>query len=131
MFLRWQSGKRRMPSFDGWGKYVRGGSNEDNSKQDVRWAAIVVESVRIAGKPTQRHIAYLGGITDSAIAIVHQRCWFWDEATQRLDRVGDRMSSQDRKRIEAAVAQKVPRPTKAQYERCRRERDELLGPPPR
>jgi hypothetical protein len=38
---------------------------------DVHWAAIIVESVRVDGKPTQRHVAYLGGITESAIAIMH------------------------------------------------------------
>ena len=60
-------------------------------------------------------------ITDvslAAIAILHQRCWFWDEVKQELDRLGNRMSSPDRERIEAAVAAKVPRPTKAQYDRC-------------
>jgi len=27
----------------------------------------------VKGKPVQQYIAYLGGITESAIAIVHQR----------------------------------------------------------
>lgn len=84
----------------------------------------MVENVRVGGKPTQRHIAYLGSITDSAIAIVHQRCWFWESVTERLDRLGNRVSSEKRKSIEAAIAKKVRRPTKAQYDRCLRDRDE-------
>jgi hypothetical protein len=31
------------------------------------------------GKPTQRHIAYLGGITENAIRIVHQRYYFCEK----------------------------------------------------
>jgi hypothetical protein len=128
MYLRWHSRQRRIPAFGGWGKQIRRGSNyvytrKGTSKQDMHWAAVLVESVRIAGKPTQRHVAYLGGITDSAIAVVHQRCWFWDGVLEQLDRLG--MSSENRKRIEAAVATKVPRPTKAQYNQCVRDRAAL------
>jgi hypothetical protein len=106
MYLRWQSRKRRAPAY--------------GRKQNVHWVAVLVENVRVGGKPTQRHIAYLGSITDSAIAIVHQRCWFWESVTERLDRLG-RVSSEKRKSIEAAIAKKVRRPTKAQYDRCVRE----------
>src|SRR5262245_42285045 len=121
MYLRWQSRYRDRSKFFG----HRLGRRVDEG--DVHRAAIIVESVRIAGKPTQRHVAYLGGITDSAIAIIHQRCWFWDEVKKRLDHLGNRMSPQDRERIEAAVATKVPRPTKAQYDQCVRDRNKLLG----
>jgi hypothetical protein len=124
MYVRWQSRKRRRPAFGQYYKlrgecYAREGSNE----QDIHWRAVLVENERVNGKPTQRHIAYIGGITDSAIAIVHQRCWFWDGVKERLDRVGKRMSPENRKAVEAAVAKKVPRPTKAEYRRCVRDRD--------
>jgi hypothetical protein len=46
----------------------------DSGKQDVHWAAVLVEGARVKGKPVQHHIAYLGGITESAIEIVAQRC---------------------------------------------------------
>jgi hypothetical protein len=71
MYIRWQSRKRRFPQFGRWGKRVRGErklayTREGTSKQDVHWSAILVENVRIDGKPTQRHVAYLAGFTDSA-----------------------------------------------------------------
>jgi hypothetical protein len=77
MYLRWQSRKRRSAAF-------RSTAKKDD---DVHWAAIIVESARVEGKPTQRHVAYLGGITESAIAIVAQRAWFWDDVKRRLDRM--------------------------------------------
>jgi hypothetical protein len=109
MYLRWQTRKRQSRAFG------------RKTGPDVHWAAIIVESKRVGGKPTQRHVAYLGGITESAIAVLHQRCWFWEGIVRRLDGLGKRMSSADRRRIEAVVAQKVPRPTKKEYERCARD----------
>jgi hypothetical protein len=79
--------------------------------------------VRIDGKPTQHHIAYLGGITESAIAIAAQRRFFWDALLKRLNRLSKRVSKQERKRIVAAVAQKVAGPpTKAERKRLDRQR---------
>ena len=55
MFIRWQKRIKGLAWPWGW----RG--------TDTHWAAILVESLRIDGKPTQKHIAYLGGIIESAI----------------------------------------------------------------
>ena len=33
--------------------------------QDVRWTAIIVENMRIDGKPRQQHVASLASITES------------------------------------------------------------------
>ena len=57
MFVRWQTRTRRARAF----------GRDPNT--DTHWAAILAESSRIDGKPTQRHIAYLGGITESAIEL--------------------------------------------------------------
>jgi len=135
MFVRWTSRKRRVPAYGYQGKQLRDHSSpwgfvrtrRETNTQDVHWRAIMVEAVRVDGKPKQRHVAYLGGITQSAIAIIHQRCWFWDRVTQRLDRLRNRILPEDRRRIEAAVAQRVPRPTKAQYARCVRDRNSWLA----
>jgi hypothetical protein len=81
----------------------------------VHWKAILAESARIDGQPTQRHVAYLAGITDSEIASMVSRCHFWDHVTARLDRLGNRITIEDRRRVEAAVAQEVPRPTPDEY----------------
>ena len=114
MYVRWQSRERRRQAFP---------NPKRRKGPDIHWAAILLESKRIKGKPTQRHIAYIGGITDSAIAIIHQRCWFWDAVQKRLNRLGKEVSPEDRKKIEATIAEKVPRPTKAQYRRCVRDHD--------
>jgi len=128
MYVRWQSRKRERPAFGRDGDKVKDARGRpihnkrgtylrvraDTGTQDVRWSAVVVESVRVNGKPGQRHVAYLASTTESGIASVHvhQRRYFWDEVLDGLDRLGNRMSIEDRKRIEAAIALKVPRLTR-------------------
>jgi hypothetical protein len=77
--------------------------------QDARWTAVIVESVRIDGKPRQQHVAWLASITESRIEVDHQRRYYWDAVYERRDQLGNRISIDDRRRIEAAVARKVPR----------------------
>jgi hypothetical protein len=136
MFVRWQSRKRATPEFGGWGKPLKnvryrgrhGISRRGSNKQDVHWAATLVESVRVEGKPAPRHVAYLGGITESAIEIAAQRCFFWDKVTEHLDGLHNRLSPEDRQRIESAIAKKVAGPpTKEERARLDREREEILG----
>jgi hypothetical protein len=104
MFVRWQKRKRRFRAF---------GSGRGT---DTHWAAILAKSTRVDGKPTQQHIACLGGINDSAIEIAAQRAFFWQEAMQQLDRLANRISKDDRARIEQAIAKKVPRLTRQEYD---------------
>jgi hypothetical protein len=133
MYVRWQSRKRQQPDVgpsagevrDKAGRYVR---NERGSilhtrrradgsiGQDVRWTAILVEGKRIDGRPCQKHIARLASITESRIEVVHQRRYFWDEVHERLDQLGNRISLYDRRRIEAAIALKVPRLSQAEHD---------------
>ena len=97
----------------------------------MHWSALLVESQRIDGKPVQRHVAYLGGITESAIELPAQRAFFWKGVTQQLDRLA--VSEDDRARIEAAVEAKVPRLTRREYNEWLIRRDELgmdFGEPP-
>ena len=107
MFVRWQKRKRKSRAF--------GGGRRDT---DTHWAAILAESVRVDGEPTQQHVAYLGGITDSAIEIAAQRAFFWGGATQQLDRLANRVSKDARARIEDAIEKKVPRLTRKEYDEC-------------
>jgi hypothetical protein len=130
MFLRWQGRKRQTPDSGSYGDWLKDEQGtevrnkrasflrvrHETGKQDICWAAILVESIRINGKPRQRHIAYLGSITDSRIEVVHQRRYFWDNVLDGLDRQANRMSIADRKRIEAAIALKVPRLTRQEHE---------------
>jgi len=119
MFVRWQTRTRRARAF----------GRDPNT--DTHWAAILAESSRVDGKPTQRHIAYLGGITESAIELPAQRAFFWKEVTQQLDELA--VSKDDRVRIEAAVEAKVPRLTRREYNEWLIRRDRLgmdFGEPP-
>jgi hypothetical protein len=85
---------------------------------DTHWAAILAESVRIDGEPTQQHVAYLGGITDSAIEIATQRAYFWASVAQQLDRLANRISKDERVRIEDTIEKRVPRLTQKEYDEC-------------
>lgn len=126
MFIRWQKRKRRIPAYGSWGKQVADVESSwgfvyvrpNTSKQDIHWRAILVEAVRTDSKPSQRHIAYLGGITDSAIEIAAQRAHFWANVSEKLDHLANRVSSEDRTRIEQAIAEKVPRLTREEYDQC-------------
>lgn len=77
--------------------------------QECHLAAILVENRRIGGKARQVHIAYLGGITTSAMQVPAERAAFWEDATACLDELGDRITGDERAAIEAAVAERVPR----------------------
>jgi hypothetical protein len=112
MYIRWQTRKRRRPAF---GRRAGGG--------DIHHAAILAENVRVKGKPTQRHVTYLGGITDSAIQIVHKRYYFWQKVTLQLGNL--KLPRNERRNIESAIALRVPRPTKAECRRVERDRKAL------
>ena len=132
MYVRWQSRKRQQPEFGRWDGEVRNrhgrvrnmrGSILHTRKradgsvgQDVHWKAVLVEKTRIDGKPRQQHIAMLASITESRIEIDHQRRYFWDAVYERLDQLDNRISIDDRRRIEAAVALKVPRLSREEHE---------------
>jgi hypothetical protein len=84
--------------------------------------------VRVKGKPAPRHVAYLGGITESAIEFAAQRRFFWDKVTEHLDGLHNRLSPEDRQRIESAIAKKVAGPpTKEEREHLDRERERIFG----
>jgi hypothetical protein len=72
MFIRWQ--KRQ-------------------GKTDVYWGAVLIEAVRVDGKPRQRYVAHLGGFTEQGIENVHQRCRFWDRVNERLHAVASAVNA--------------------------------------
>jgi hypothetical protein len=39
---------------------------------------------------------------------VQYRAWWWQQVTKKLDRLGNRVSADDRRKIEAALAKQVP-----------------------
>ena len=96
MYVRWQ-----------W-RYERRRSVERRYWSPPAWGyAILVESVRIDGKPKQRHVAYLGSV--HLDQTVHYRAWWWHRIGAKLDALGNRIPADDRPRIEAALAKEVPK----------------------
>jgi hypothetical protein len=99
---------------------------------DIRYSAILVEGVRVNGKPTQRHIAYLGSILESTMAADTEgrenvdlcRVVFWQRVAERLDRIAG-LSTEDRQKIDAAIAAKVPRVSQEQLADIKRRRERL------
>jgi ClpX C4-type zinc finger len=125
MYIRWQQRTRRNPQFGPWSKEV--GEDKWVRLHDTHWSAIAVENKRINGKPTQRHIGFIVGFTESAARIDAQRCHLWDHICDRLDQLGNQITAADRKQIETAIAAKLPRPTPAQYKDIARHSAQLLG----
>jgi hypothetical protein len=60
----------------------------------------LVESVRVDGKPRQRHIAYLGSIASDSLGSPAPR--FWYDVTSKLKRLGNRVGPEDYERIMAS-----------------------------
>jgi hypothetical protein len=115
MFVRWQSRSRRHSEY-----------GDDWHTADIHWRAILVEAVRVDGKPTQRHIAYLGGVTESALAIPFQQRYFWENVEWVLDRL--KLKPEERRKIVTAVAKKVgPPPTPRQRKQLDREIAAIRG----
>jgi hypothetical protein len=119
MFVRWLS--RKSSATARW------------RRNKVHWSAILVESVRVKGKPTQRHIAYLAGIDERWLdkteqANVSAQWRFWEQVTRKLDDLSKQVSAEDRRSIETAIAKKVPCPTRKQYDGWKRQALALLGP---
>jgi hypothetical protein len=94
----------------------------------IRLTAILVESVRVDGKPRQRHIASLASIREREMDDVNRRCQFWEEVTRKLDRLDNRVSADDRCRIEAVLAERVSCATRKQYDRWKNDCVGLLAP---
>jgi hypothetical protein len=115
MYIRWQSRKRKKAAFG-------------RGKGDVHWSAILAESARVDGKPTQRHIAYLVGFNESAVAHPQQQLYLWERIAEQLTRLDQLLSPEDRENIKAALVKKIGKPpTKAQRAALDRQREQILG----
>ena len=83
---------------------------------DVAHSAILVESVRIDGKPRQRFIAHLGTIRPryGAVAVIA----FWHDVDNVLDQIDC-----DREHVTAQIVKRVPRPSQALIDSVRAARE--------
>jgi hypothetical protein len=114
MFVRWQLYRSQALTRH----------HRKRNDERARLKAVLVESVRVDGKPRQKHIAFLGSTSIDG----GDRRRFWYEVTTSLDRLDNRVSPQDRKRIVAAITKRLGErpPTRAQTEQFKRDRDLLL-----
>jgi hypothetical protein len=115
MYIRWQSRKLKRTR---WGR---------STGSDTSWSVIVVESRRIDGKPTKQHVAYLGSYVESGGSLVTRRIEFWDAVAERLQQLNNRISADDRKKIEAAIALKVRQPTPEERRIAKQRSAEILA----
>jgi hypothetical protein len=53
-----------------------------------------------------RRVAYLGSFSTRQAKISAQRVYTWEHMLERLDRLSNRMTPKDRKKIEAVIASK-------------------------
>ena len=115
MFVRWQLYRSR----------ARGKRQRQLTDAHARLKAVLVEAVRVDGKPRQQHVAFLGSTSIDG----GDRRRFWGDVTARLARLSNRVPPQDRKRIVAAIAERLGEqpPTKAQLGRWHREREQFLA----
>jgi hypothetical protein len=72
--------------------------------------AVLVDSMRTLSGPRLKHVAYLGSFKENNLTQDSARAWFWQGARRRLDqlRIRGKITSLDREKIEAALAQRVP-----------------------
>jgi hypothetical protein len=114
MRLHWRSYRRRHRQFN----------PKHFVDPDITWSAVVIETVRAR----QRQVTSLGSITESLIAAsaagdeeaVASQVNFLNTVAPRLDALGQPLSAENRQRIEAKIAEKVPPPTKHERKAWRR-----------
>ena len=80
------------------------------TEDGVRCRAVLVDSMRTPLGPRLKHVAYLGSFKENNLAQDSTRAWFWQSARRRLDQLGicGKITSHEREKIEAALAQRVP-----------------------
>jgi hypothetical protein len=59
----------------------------------TRVKAILVETVRIDGKPRQKHVAFIASYEANKLDQISTRSTFWRDARQRLDRISDQITA--------------------------------------
>ena len=88
MFVRWQT--------------YRSQARRWNTERALL-KAILVESIRVEGKPRQKHIAFLGSMSVDRSDMRR----FWHEVTARFDQLGNRVGPDERARLLASIAERV------------------------
>ena len=97
MFVRWQYRADRQRKIE-----------RDYWKATAHEYATLVESRRADGKPRQHHVAYLGAVLHESDQTPHYRACWWHHMTAKLDSLHNVLSPDDRRKVAASLAEKVP-----------------------
>jgi hypothetical protein len=102
-----------------------------NSKSVARWnarvekinrcRAVLLERIRIDGKSKATYVATIASYVPDASNLILERRNFWKRARERLDKLCDRVTPEDRAEIEAALARRVPPTTPKEEYQAERE----------
>ena len=83
-----------------------------------RLAVILVANHREGRKVRQDHIGWLGSVALPEPIAARERVRFWSELDERFRAIAvrrpDRVSPDDRRKVRAALAVRIPRPTEAE-----------------
>lgn len=101
MFVRWK--RRKLKRRLGYGQ----------DAGFVRYA-VLVESVRVGGKPRQKFVAHLGYIEERLMGVSH-RAWFWRNVTATLGDLS--LDGETRAVVCGKIAEAVPCPADDEVER--------------
>ena len=78
----------------------------------------LVASRRVGGKVQAEHIAPLGSVLLPEPFSLSERTKFWEALDGRLsivvDRIGERFSAEERRKVIAGVDRRIPRPSEAE-----------------
>lgn len=96
-----------------WNRYKRATGNEDYIY------AVLVESHRVDGRPRQRTIKYLGGISENTPYASHREN-FWKEAEKKINEIG--LVPEAREKLTLKMKTVIPRPSEEDVEKEREER---------
>jgi hypothetical protein len=102
------------PMFISWQKYRSVALWHRGEPPIKRVKAVLVEAVRIDGKPRQKHVAFIASYQHGTLDQISTGSMFWHDARQRLDQISSQITPHDRSMIEAALAQRVDPTTAAE-----------------
>ncbi len=114
MFVRW---KRRESSAKAGFSHI---SRYRAAKRGATLYAVLVESVRVNGKPQQRFVCHLTSIKENKLAHTATPFYFWDEVSKKLNALN--LDAAERQKIETVLAAKIQRPDNAERARWLAER---------
>src|SRR6476660_10368103 len=82
----------------------------------LRVRAVLRSCVRVDGRPVAQYHGNLASYRISTRTTLPTRVLFWANAQRRLEQLD--LTPKQRKKVEAALAVRVRRPTRKQIERC-------------